>query len=47
MLSGEPDNYRSINKWSYKIIYKITEGEIIIIDVFHTSQDPSKIKKPG
>jgi len=45
LLSDEPENYRSVNKWNYKIIYEITVTEIIIVDIFHTSQHPSKIKK--
>ena len=44
-LKDEPENYRSVSKWSYKIIYEVTEEYIIIVDVFHTSQHPSKIKK--
>ena len=43
-LIGEPENYRSVSKWSYKIIYEVTEECIIIVDLFHTSQHPSKIK---
>jgi plasmid stabilization system protein ParE len=44
-LVNEPENFRSVTKWSYKIIYEVTEEYIIIVDVFHTSQHPSKIKK--
>ena len=44
-LIGEPENFRSVSKWSYKIIYEVTEDCIIIVDLFHTSQHPSKIKK--
>jgi plasmid stabilization system protein ParE len=44
-LADEPENYRSISKWSFKIIYEVTEEFIIIVDVFHTSQNPSKIKE--
>jgi plasmid stabilization system protein ParE len=44
-LADEPENYRSVSKWNYKIIYEITEEYIIIVDVFHTSQHPSKMKK--
>jgi plasmid stabilization system protein ParE len=44
-LANEPENYRSVTKWSYKIIYEVTEEYIIIVDVFHTSQHPSKINK--
>lgn len=42
-LEEEPENYRSISKWSYKIIYEVTEEAIIIADIFHTSQLPSRI----
>ncbi len=44
-LTGEPENYRSVSKGSYKIIYEVTEECVIIVDMFHTSQHPSKIKK--
>jgi plasmid stabilization system protein ParE len=44
-LIGEPENYRSVSKWSYKIIYEVTDECIIIVDIFHTSQHPSKIKR--
>jgi plasmid stabilization system protein ParE len=44
-LAGEPENFRSVSKWSYKIIYEVTEDCIIIVDLFHTSQHPSKIKR--
>jgi toxin ParE1/3/4 len=44
-LANEPENYRSVSKWSYKIIYEVTDECLIIADVFHTSQHPSKIRK--
>jgi plasmid stabilization system protein ParE len=44
-LASEPENFRSVSKWSYKIIYELTEECIIIVDVFHTSQHPSTIIK--
>lgn len=44
-LSDEPAIYRSVPKWSYKIIYEVTIECIIIVDIFQTSQHPSKIKK--
>lgn len=44
-LKEEPENYRSISKWSYKIIYEVTDKAIIIADIFQTSQHPSKIGK--
>jgi len=44
-LKDEPENYRSVSKWSYKIIFEVTSEEIIIADIFHTSQNPQKITK--
>ena len=44
-LEEEPENYRSVSKWSYKIIYEVTDEAIIIADIFHTRQHPSKIGK--
>ncbi|WP_162633066.1 type II toxin-antitoxin system RelE/ParE family toxin [Echinicola strongylocentroti] len=44
-LKEEPGNYRSVSKWNYKLIYEETEKEVIVIMVFHTSQNPEKIKK--
>lgn len=43
-LKNEPGNYRYKVIWSYKIIYEITNKAILILDVFHTSRDPSNIK---
>jgi len=42
-LADEKENYRSVAKWSYKIIYEVTDEYLIIADIFHTSQHPSKI----
>ena len=44
LLSEEPNNYRSVSKWHYKIIYEITDEYVIIINVFNTNQHPDKIK---
>jgi len=44
-LVDEPENYRSVSKWSYKIIYEVTDECLIIVDIFHTSQHPSKIRR--
>ncbi|MEO9872337.1 type II toxin-antitoxin system RelE/ParE family toxin [Ekhidna sp.] len=43
-LKSEQENYRYKVIWSYKIIYEISEEAIYIVDVFHTSRDPSNIK---
>jgi len=45
-LDHEPENYRSVAKWSYKIIYEVTEDYVIITDIFHIKQHPSKISRP-
>ena len=42
-LAYELENFRSVSKWSYKIIYEVTDDFVIIVDVFHTSQHPSKM----
>ncbi|SMG11683.1 Plasmid stabilization system protein ParE [Marivirga sericea] len=44
-LKDELGNYRYKVIWSYKIIYEITSKAILILDIFHTSRDPSNIKK--
>lgn len=44
-LINEKENYRSVSKWSYKIIYEVTDEFIIIADIFHTSQNPDIIKR--
>lgn len=44
-LADEPENYRSVSKWRYKIIYEVTDEYVIISDIFNTSQHPSKIRK--
>jgi plasmid stabilization system protein ParE len=38
------DNVRFIIKWSYKIVFEIKENTIRILSVFHTSQNPDKLK---
>jgi plasmid stabilization system protein ParE len=44
-LEDEVGNFRYKVIWSYKIIYEVTEESIFILDIFHTSRDPSEIKK--
>jgi plasmid stabilization system protein ParE len=38
-------NFRFVSKWNFKIVYEITEHEIIILDIFHTAQNPDKINQ--
>lgn len=35
--------YRFILQWNFKIIYERTKKEVIIIEIFHTRQDPGKL----
>lgn len=45
VLKDEPGNYRYKVIWSYKIIYEVTAEAIYILDIFHTSREPSSLKK--
>jgi plasmid stabilization system protein ParE len=44
-LEDEPEDYRSVVVYSYKIIYEVKHDTVIIIDIFHTSRNPTEIKK--
>lgn len=37
------ERFRFILQWSYKIIYERTDNKVVIIDVFHTKQDPGRM----
>jgi len=37
-------NYHFVTRWHFKIIYKVTAKEVIIIAIFHTSRDAKNIK---
>ena len=39
-LSGE---FRFCVQWSYKIIFEVTDTQVLILDIFHTSRDPKHI----
>lgn len=39
-----PDEYRSVCKWDYLIIYTIQEKEIRILNIIHTHRHPQKRK---
>ena len=43
-LKDMPENYRFVSKWSYKIIFEVESDYIIIVAIFHTSQNPKKIR---
>ena len=37
---NNPGNYRAFEKYSYRVAYKITEQEIIVLRVRHVKQEP-------
>jgi plasmid stabilization system protein ParE len=43
-LNEEKGDFRYKVVWRYKIIYEITSNAIHVLDIFHTSRDPSNIK---
>lgn len=43
-LKNLPGNFRFKVIWSYKIIFEITKDAVFILDIFHTSRDPSSIQ---
>ena len=44
LLEHKKSGYRFLVIWSYKIIYRVTKDSVIISRVFHTSQNPRKLK---
>ncbi|MEM9338981.1 MAG: type II toxin-antitoxin system RelE/ParE family toxin [Bacteroidota bacterium] len=40
-LEGESLEYRSVPIWSYMIIYRVTDKEVRILNIVHTSAHPS------
>ena len=44
-LDQKQGEFRFIPIYSYKIIYEITASHIIVLQIFHTSQNPDKIDK--
>jgi len=40
-----PGNMRYAVKWSYKILFTIDEKYVNIVRIFHTAQNPEKLKK--
>ncbi len=44
LLAEEPIIYRSAVKSNYKVIYTIEQESVMIVDVFDTRRDPSRLK---
>lgn len=36
-------SFRFVSKWSYKIIYKRTDHNVVILDIFNSKQNPDKL----
>jgi plasmid stabilization system protein ParE len=46
-LEYKGNEYRSVPKWSYKIIYRVCEKEVRIIDIIHTRRNATEIEDLG
>ncbi|MDO8365701.1 MAG: type II toxin-antitoxin system RelE/ParE family toxin [Saprospiraceae bacterium] len=44
LLADELVTYRFAVKWNYKIIYTIENESVMIVEVFDTRRDPSRLK---
>ena len=36
--------YRSVTKWSYKIIYRVSEKEVRILEIVHTNRNTTVVE---
>jgi len=43
-LDDLPEEYRSVCKWDYLIIYKVLDKEVRILNILHTHRHPQKRK---
>jgi plasmid stabilization system protein ParE len=39
------ERFRTIPKWSYKIIYERRESSVIILDIFNTYRNPKRLRR--
>lgn len=46
-LEQKGNEYRSVTRWSYKIIYRIAENEVRILEIVHTSRNTTVIEDIG
>jgi plasmid stabilization system protein ParE len=44
LLKHKRSEYRYLIVWSYKIIYRVEKGKVVISRVFHTSRNPKKLR---
>ena len=43
---NNPDDIRRYFNWSYRTVYEVRDEAIVILNIYHTSLDPSKMKVP-
>jgi len=41
-VPNNPGNIRRYFKWSFRIVYEIFDDAVLILNVLHTSQEPTK-----
>lgn len=42
-----PDNQGNIRRffrWDYRVVYQVRKEQVVILDIYHTSRRPDKIK---
>ncbi|MEK6479322.1 type II toxin-antitoxin system RelE/ParE family toxin [Catalinimonas sp. 4WD22] len=37
-----PGNIRRFFRWSYRIVYQVREQQVVILNIYHTSQAPEE-----
>ncbi len=37
ILSSDSQNIRRFFRWSYRVVYLVTEKEVVILNIYHTS----------
>lgn len=45
LLAHKPTTYRSVHKWNYKMIFKVVKQQVIVLDIIHTKQGPSRTQE--
>lgn len=45
LLQNKKSEYRYLVAWSYKIIYRLSKDKITISRIFHTAQNPDRLKR--
>ena len=44
LLEHKKSEYRYLVVWSYKIVYMVRKERVVISRIFHTAQDPNKLR---